>query len=290
MAVRTGRTSTAPPSGGRARIGRWVGAIVGIAAVGVLDWVTGTELRVFPLYFLPISLGAWTARRRGALALAGLATVAWMASNVGGGHSHWSVLAVNSVSQAASFALVAYLIAELRRRLANEEALSRVDPLTGLLNRRAFEERAEILLELARRTPRPLAIAFLDLDNFKAVNDTRGHDQGDAVLCAVAQVLRKCLRATDVRARLGGDEFAVLLPEIDAPSAQALFERVRASLADAMKQGGWPVTVSVGVLCHSGAPPSLDALLERSDELMYAAKRKGKDRLHVERSEADAVP
>lgn len=261
---------------------RWLVALLGIVLVGFVDWVTGTELRVFPLYFLPISLGAWTSRRRGALGLAALATVAWMSSNVLDGHAPVFVLGFNSVAQAVAFVLVAYLIAELRRRLQNEQDLSRHDPLTGLLNRRAFEERVETVLAIARRHPRSLALAYLDLDNFKTVNDTRGHDAGDEVLRAVAEVLRHRLRSSDVVARLGGDEFAILLPETDAPQAQALLERVGGALEEAMSRGGWPVSASVGVICLSSAPKSLEEILEWADGLMYAAKRAGKGRIHVE--------
>ncbi|MEZ4449086.1 MAG: GGDEF domain-containing protein [Nannocystaceae bacterium] len=273
---------------------RTAAAALGIIVVGALDWVTGTELRVFPLYFLPISLGAWGSSRRIAQALAALATAAWMTSNVVlSGGAHWSILAFNSVMQAASFSLIAHLIAELRRRLGREEALSRSDPLTGLANRRAFEERAEVILAIARRQPRPLTLALLDLDNFKVVNDTRGHDAGDEVLRAVARALRDDLRASDVLARLGGDEFAVLLPDTDAASARRLLERVRSAVAEAMRAGGWPVSVSLGALSLGGAPPELPRLLDRADALMYEAKRRGKDRLEITEDpgpEADPRP
>ena len=81
----------------RTHLPRWSAALLGIFLVGALDWVTGTELRIFPLYFVPISLGAWSSRRRGALGLAALATLAWMASNVGAGRAHWAVLGFNSL-------------------------------------------------------------------------------------------------------------------------------------------------------------------------------------------------
>ncbi|MCB9594896.1 MAG: GGDEF domain-containing protein [Sandaracinaceae bacterium] len=261
---------------------RLAGAVVGIALVGVVDWLTGTELRVFPLYFLPISLGSWTSKRRGAFALAGLATAAWMSSNVAVGVAHPGTFAFNSVMQATSFVLVAVLIAELHRRLQREREASRVDPLTGLHNRRAFLEQAEIVLQIARRHPRPTTLAYVDLDHFKQVNDTHGHDVGDEVLRAVATQIRDRVRSADVVARLGGDELAILLPETDEDGAREVLERVRRGVADAMHAKGWPVTTSIGAVTVVGAPPPLAELLTRSDAQMYAAKSEGRDRVHVE--------
>lgn len=261
---------------------RAIVAALGIVFVGLLDWATGTELRVFPLYFVPISLGAWSAGPRVAQALAALASLAWVASNVViSGTAHWAILAFNSIMQTAAFVLVARLIGELGARLRREEALSRHDPLTGLPNRRDFEERAGLVLALARRQPRPLAVGVIDLDNFKAVNDTKGHDAGDEVLRAVARALAGSLRASDLVARLGGDEMVVLLPDTDAAGARQVLGRVHAAIAAAMRAGEWPVSASVGAVGCERAPPALAELVARADAVLYEAKRAGKDRVVV---------
>lgn len=260
---------------------RWVAAVLGLLAIALVDWVTGTELRVFPLYYVPISLVAWTARRRAALAFAALASVAWLVSNASVADRDVVIYTFNGVMQTASFVLVGVLLAELKRRLDREMETSRVDTLTGLANRRGFFERADLLVAAARRKPRPFALAVLDLDRFKEVNDTWGHEAGDAALRAVADVLRRALRASDLPARLGGDELAILMPDTDAEAARAISARVRAALSDAMSGGGWPVTASIGIVCVDGPPPSLGELLERADALMYEAKKGGRDRASI---------
>jgi diguanylate cyclase (GGDEF)-like protein len=257
---------------------------LGIAAVGCLDWVSGVELRVYPLYFLPLSLGAWYGGRLGAIALAATAALVWGLSNSTAGltFSHPGFWAANLGMQLVGFATVGVLIAELRKRLDIEVSLSRIDPLTGLANPRAFRERLDLVLALARREPRPTSIVYIDLDNFKVVNDTRGHAEGDALLRAVAECVRASIRATDFAARIGGDELAFVLPESDRESAQRVIERFRVALDEAMRAHAWPVTASIGALVLLRAPASLDEALAHVDQVMYAAKRGGKNRVSIE--------
>jgi diguanylate cyclase (GGDEF)-like protein len=120
-------------------------------------------------------------------------------------------------------------------------------------------------------------VLYLDLDNFKAVNDRFGHSTGDELLRTVADTIRTRLRRVDSVARLGGDEFAVLLPETGAEAARGVVEQVRGALGDAMRTHGWPVTVSIGALTCVTAPESADALIRRADDLMYAVKHGDKD-------------
>jgi diguanylate cyclase (GGDEF)-like protein len=162
------------------------------------------------------------------------------------------------------------------------ENLARSDFLTGVRNRRAFYEAGENEVRRARRYKRPFAIAYFDLDNFKFVNDTLGHAEGDRLLLTVAGVLRTHTRATDVVARLGGDEFAVLLPETTGDAAQAVFEKLRAALLEAMQEESWPVTFSVGGIVAETPPANFEALVKDADQLMYTVKKSGKNRLVLE--------
>ncbi|MDA1081722.1 MAG: diguanylate cyclase [Gemmatimonadetes bacterium] len=184
--------------------------------MGAFDYGSGTEIRVYPLYFLPISLLAWHAGRAGGAVAAVLCAASWLLSNslAGMEFSSRTILVVNVAVTGASFLFVGLLIAKLRSVLAHTRALSRTDPLTLLRNSRAFFEDSAPLLALCLRTGRPLTVAYLDLDNFKTVNDARGHQAGDALLKDVAAAIRDALRPSDLCARLGGDEFAVLLPEL----------------------------------------------------------------------------
>jgi diguanylate cyclase (GGDEF)-like protein len=161
--------------------------------------------------------------------------------------------------------------------MRSAEELSRVDGLTGAVNARFFYTLTEGEIVRLERYGRPLTVAYMDLDNFKTVNDTKGHLAGDAVLRAVADRARAQLRKTDVVARLGGDEFAFLYPETDEQAARALVAKLKDRLSEEMRRGGWPVTFSLGVLTCYAAPRSSEDLVRMVDNLMYAAKLDGKN-------------
>lgn len=132
-------------------------------------------------------------------------------------------------------------------------------------------------LDRFQRYGRAFSLAYLDLDNFKTVNDRWGHAVGDEVLRLIAKFIQRHIRRTDVLVRLGGDEFTLLLPETDAQMARAVCGKIQAGLAAEMRARQWPVTMSIGVLTCQAPPPSVDVLVSRADELMYTAKRGGKN-------------
>ncbi len=129
-----------------------------------------------------------------------------------------------------------------------------------------------------RRTGRPLTIAYIDLDDFKRVNDSLGHKAGDTLLRTVAQALRSRLRATDLLARVGGDEFGILLPDTDVDGARAILEKTNTALKEAV-DGKWPVTQSVGVVTFLDTPHSFDDMIHLADQLMYDGKHAGRARI-----------
>jgi len=158
------------------------------------------------------------------------------------------------------------------------------DSLTGLANRALFIDRLEHALSLSKRSPRPLAVLFVDLDDFKTINDSLGHGEGDAILEAVAERLRGALRSGDTLARMGGDEFAILVedpPAARAPTAVA--ERLVAALQAPFAQGGKELFVraSVGVAVVTSRHQTSEELLRNADIAMYMAKRKGKNRIEI---------
>jgi diguanylate cyclase (GGDEF)-like protein len=165
----------------------------------------------------------------------------------------------------------------LRAAYRRERQLARRDGLTGLGNAMAFREAAELELERARRSGRPIAVAFLDCDNFKTVNDSQGHRAGDALLKTIAETLAGEVRKTDAVARLGGDEFAILFPETTRCEAAAVSERLRDRLQAAMVSGRWSVTFSMGVAVYGRPPESVDDLIQGADALMYQVKQDAKD-------------
>jgi diguanylate cyclase (GGDEF)-like protein/PAS domain S-box-containing protein len=171
---------------------------------------------------------------------------------------------------------------KLQDALANEIEAATTDGLTHLANRRACCAAGETELRRARRHQRPLALAYLDLDNFKAVNDSLGHEVGDAVLVTIAALLKGNVRTSDLVARLGGDEFAVLLPETDALGAQVVLDKVRSALRDTFAKvsarlapglATRSVGCSIGLVALGDEHKNFDDLLRAADHRMYQAKR-----------------
>jgi diguanylate cyclase (GGDEF)-like protein/putative nucleotidyltransferase with HDIG domain len=166
--------------------------------------------------------------------------------------------------------------------VANTEAHAQLveqaatDPLTGLANHRAFHERLREELARALRHERPLALALLDVDHFKVVNDSLGHERGDAVLAAVAAALMTSARTEDVLARLGGDEFALLMPDTSEEQALAAIERTRSAIATIELEGGLTVSVSAGV-CGVEHAQDADTLVRLADGALYWSKAHGRD-------------
>ena len=169
---------------------------------------------------------------------------------------------------------------ELVEQSQRLEALIFEDPLTGLANRRFILTQLSGQVSAARRHGRPLSIAIVDIDHFKAVNDAYGHAAGDVVLAAVTQTLRHNLRAEDQLGRLGGEEFLAILPDAGESAAITTGEKLRAAVAgERVLYGGQElsVTISVGAAAWDGE--AADELLRRADEALYEAKRSGRDRV-----------
>ncbi|WP_227028708.1 GGDEF domain-containing protein [Azotobacter chroococcum] len=164
------------------------------------------------------------------------------------------------------------------------EQLATRDPLTGIDNRRAFHDRALPLWNRARREDRELSLILLDIDHFKAINDTHGHAGGDRVLVATARLLESALRKQDVLARWGGEEFILLLPETGLSEAAHLAERLRAALEGLRLQHEGQdiaITASFGIARRKAGQPDLDRLVAEADELLYRSKEMGRNRISV---------
>ena len=173
-----------------------------------------------------------------------------------------------------------------RKRLATLNAqlerLARVDVLTGLSNRRAIEETLVSAISAARRHESPVAVLLIDIDHFKRVNDTQGHQAGDAVLCATGQALERALRTEDSVGRWGGEEFLAVLPNTDAPGALVIAERLRAHAAKPEPGGADPrgaITVTIGVACWESG--GMDDLISRADHALYVGKAGGRNNVQL---------
>lgn len=268
----------------KSKLGIAAASLLGMLLVGYIDFATGIEIRLFPLYFLPLLLATWFFGRAGALTASAAAAMVWVISQYLSGrhYSHLYIWVFNFVTQGATFVTVSFLISWLHDNLRQERARSRTDQLTGLANSRSFYAQAEAILTLCHRNLRPVSLAYLDLDNFKHANDTRGHEQGDALLRKVAEVLISSLRASDIPARIGGDEFVILLPDTAAADARTVLEKVRSRLEQTPQLRACSVTASIGAVSCAQAPTDIHALLKTADELMYGVKRAGKNHVRIQ--------
>lgn len=248
------------------------------------DYLSGHESFFAVFYLAPITFVTWYLGPRWGLGVSIICAGVWLYANslAGMSLSHVGLTAWNTLNRLAVFLLVTFLLGALRDALKHERRLARTDDLTGAINRRYFNEvLAQEVLRL-QRYARPFSLAYMDIDDFKKVNDTSGHAVGDMLLLEVVGQLRTALRPVDTVARLGGDEFAVLMPETDGDKARATIQRLRDELLAVVKRHAWPVSFSFGVVTCAAGPTSPDAVLRHADRLMYEVKLSGKDGFRTE--------
>lgn len=251
-----------------------------ILAVAFVDYATGVEYRVFPLYFVPVTLVSLRLGRGAGLVFAALSAAAWLFSNRLAGMDVARVPVVATINTGVmllTFVVIALLTAAQRSWLQRERALSRTDSLTGVANGRGFYEAAGSEIARAARYRHPLTLAYIDLDDFKVVNDRFGHAQGDELLVVVARTLQHATRGTDVVGRLGGDEFAVLFPETGRAAAEAALLKLKSLLEASVEKRGWPVSASIGAASFADPPRDAETLVHEADQVMYQVKGAGKN-------------
>jgi diguanylate cyclase (GGDEF)-like protein len=167
----------------------------------------------------------------------------------------------------------------LTQALDREQMLSRTDYLTGIANRRVFYEFTEMEIQKFRRYGHFFTVLLIDIDNFKEINDSYGHQKGDEFLVLVARAIKNNIRLLDIPARIGGDEFAVLCTETGMDPPERIVMRLRDKLLDIMKENGWPTTFSMGVATYHVPPASVDEVMKKVDILMYSVKQGGKNNI-----------
>ena len=255
-----------------------------IGIVGILDYLTGYEISFGIFYFLPIFLATLALGRRAGVAVSLLCAVVFFFADYlyRQSYPHPLILYWNSAVYLGFFLIVVFAVSALHAALERERGLSRIDSLTQIANHKAFYEVAEKELARARRYRHTISLAFIDCDDFKAINDDYGHHLGDEVLRAVAGVIQENKRGTDLGARMGGDEFVILMPETGQDAALEALTRLQAKLAQVMEQQPLPVTLSIGLATFQEPPLSADEMLKRADLLMYAVKREGKSGIKKE--------
>jgi diguanylate cyclase (GGDEF)-like protein len=243
----------------------------------------GLHYHIYMFFLLPIIIVSWYGGRKAGNLFSLLSIAGWLVVDLGILHDDpfWAEF-INNIFRFSVLMIVVQIASRLRIALDREHDMARRDTLTGLPNRRAFYELGEVEAERSRRYSRPFTALFIDLDNFKTVNDTQGHDEGDSLLKTVAEILHSRLRTTDICGRLGGDEFAVLLPETGEEAGATFATELRSRLMESMEKHGWPVTFSIGVATFHTTPETLDELIAKADALMYLVKQGGKNAIRQE--------
>lgn len=252
-------------------------ALVLVGCAGVADWLLGPDVPLTLGYLAPIAVAAWCFSRSIALACTVVASTTWLVIELREHEVtlHPGVHFLNFSLQFVLFLGFGRLVFALRDRLLREQQLAYSDALTGLANRRAFWADLEQEIRRCRRFRTPFSIAYVDVDDFKSINDRCGHECGDQVLQRIARAVQASIRELDVAARVGGDEFAVLLPGTPEAGARVVTAHLAGVLACTELLPGRAVRCSIGCLSVKSAPGSVDELVARADSLMYAAKRLG---------------
>jgi diguanylate cyclase (GGDEF)-like protein len=254
-------------------------------AIMVLDVASGPQVSTSFFYVIPLAMVTWRFGPTAGVATALAAAALWLIVDVGTGISGSVSISIwNAVVRFGFFITITLLLVHLRSAMLREAELARIDPLTGLANRRAFADAAAHELARSLRSGERITIAMVDLDDLKLINDHEGHAVGDEAITAIARVLESAVRTTDLTARLGGDEFA-LLAIGELVDADALLARISGRVAEVSVRDH-RLSCSIGAVnAHGG---TVDDWLERADRALYDAKRAGKGRV-VLHSETSAV-
>ena len=248
-------------------------------SLAVVDYFTGFELSFSFFYLIPVTMTAWAISRNAGLASSVLCATVWLISNRLSGQSFLNLFVGvwNTLILFGFYAIVAILLTELRQSLEEEQLLANIDPLTGAMNRRSFNDLAEKKMIVSEVNRRPYTVAYIDLDHLETINDEHGHATGDLVLKTVVDTIRKQIRNGDLLARLGGDEFAILLTDMDEDDAKRIVPRLQLALLKQMKTNEWEITFSIGVLTFLTMPASADSMVSLADALMYEVKTDGRN-------------
>jgi two-component system cell cycle response regulator len=273
----------------------------GIGAL-LLVWTVysggGGGQAVAPLLALPAVYAAFFLRKAEAALVVGIAGGGYAAAAVAGPGLPAGQVAVAAIGIVAAAGLVGMQRANANRLIWRLSDAAVTDALTGLMNRRGFQDLIATELERARRSGQPLSLLMGDLDHFKALNDSFGHGAGDRALEQLSLILETAKRRIDTAARIGGEEFAVVLPDTDHHAAYILAERMRREVRETFMYEPYDLTISIGVATFPSHGSSVEALVAQADEALYAAKALGRDRTVVYSEELsptvgappDAVP
>jgi diguanylate cyclase (GGDEF)-like protein len=252
--------------------------LAGLALISGLDYATGLDYTFSLFYYIVVALGALLLGRWLGFVTSALTVILWTAVSLANGMHYGQIggLVWAIVTRVTTLVLLVSLVTTLQDLAFELGHLAQRDPLTHVLNRRTFVEILDREVRKANRYDRPLTLAYFDIDDFKEINDRRGHQGGDGVLKALVSTIQDRIRPEDALARFGGDEFVLLLPDLSFQDAQTALGRIFGGLPAELPGGA---SVSVGAMTFFPVSGDLDALVHRVDQVLYEVKRSGKGRL-----------
>lgn len=255
-----------------------VSAFLLLMAFGYVDFITGPEIFFSFFYLVPIAMISWYFGLVPGFYFSFLCAAVGFLADLEFDHGRLgdSVLYWNSGIRVGFFLVYSLMMNFIRKELFAEYLNARLDPLTNVYNSRAFLEMFDGG-GLDRKVVPPLTIAFMDVDDFKKVNDRFGHEMGDVLLRTAARVMRNAIRPSDVIARLGGDEFIIAFPATDSATARKIILELRRQLKEALGRVRIPATLSIGAVTLPILPVNMLEVIRIADQLMYDVKKKGKN-------------
>lgn len=250
-----------------------------ILLVTYLDYTTGYELSFSLFYLLPILLASWLATRVAGIITSIVSSGCLFYADVLSGHlyvdsyiPYWNLFIRLSI-----FLIASLLVSALKKSHEYEKELARMDGLTGAANSRCLREILHTEMDRAHRHNLSFTLAYIDIDNFKNINDSMGHAVGDEILRTFVRTTKNHIRRIDIIARLGGDEFAIFFPDTDQAQSNIIITKLRSKLLNEAQDHHWPISFSIGVITCIDIPASIDELIKQADHTMYAVKHNGKD-------------
>ena len=253
--------------------------LIMISLISYIDLITFQRISLYVFYAIPIFIASWFGGLFAALLVSLGSVLAWMIVDFQLRSEELPFDLWNAGLRFCFFLGISYVLSSLKSTLDREKRLSHVDFLTDLPNRRAFLGVANQEREQAIRYKRPLTLAYLDLDNFKQINDISGHDVGDDLLKEIALILKNNIRKSDVVARIGGDEFVLLLPETEFNSGERVLQKLNEELKKRMREKETNISLSIGAVTYTNRFPAVESMIESADHIMYSAKTSGNNRI-----------